>query len=138
MKKFLFKVNFIMRAHIQGKEHEQQGPKLVLVEAENNNVASDTIYESMKKAYCCFQVEEVPSANLNIHRVHDAMDNFSFALDELSNAWTELDEHIPIEEELVDKLNNYFPKNVVSLSLDEFAVVIREWNSKVQEKGKTD
>lgn len=138
MKKFLFKVNFIMRAHIQGKEHEQQGTKLVLVEAENNNVASDTIYESMKKAYCCFQVEEVPSANLNIHRVYDAMDNFSFALDELSNAWTELDEHIPIEEELVDKLNNYFPKNVVSLSLDEFAVVIREWNSKVQEKGKTD
>lgn len=138
MKKFLFKVNFIMRAHIQGKEHEQQGTKLVLVEAENNNVASDTVYESMKKAYCCFQVEEVPSANLNIRRVYDAMDNFSSALDELSNAWTELDEHIPIEEELVDKLNNYFPKNVVSLSLDEFAVVIREWNSKVQEKGKTD
>lgn len=138
MRKFLFKVNFIMRAHIQGKEHEQQGTKLVLVEAENNNVASDTIYESMKKAYCCFQVEEVPSANLNIHHVYDAMDNFSSALDELSNAWTELDEHIPAEEELVDKLNNYFPKNVVSLSLDEFAVVIREWNNKVQEKGKTD
>lgn len=132
MKKFLFKVNFIMRAHIQGKEHEQQGSKLVLVEAENNNVASDTIYESMKKAYCCFQVEEVPSANLNIHHVYDAMDNFSSALDELSNAWTELDEHIPTEEELVDKLNNSFPKDVVSLSLDEFAVVIRQWNCKVQ------
>lgn len=138
MKKFLFKVNFIMRAHIQGKEHEQQGTKLVLVEAENNNAASDTIYESMKKAYCCFNVEDISCENLNIHRIYDAMDNFSSALDELSNAWTELDEHIPIEEELVDKLNNYFPKNVVSLSLDEFAVVIREWNNKVQEKGKTD
>lgn len=138
MKKFLFKVNFIMRAHIQGKEHEQQGTKLVLVEAENNNAASDTVYESMKKAYCCFQVEDVPCENLNICRVYDAMDNFSSALDELSNAWTELDEHIPAEEELVDKLNNCFPKDVVSLSLDEFAVVIRKWNNKVQGKGKTD
>lgn len=79
MKKFLFKVNFITRAYIQGKEHEQQGTKLVLVEAENNNAASDTIYESMKKSYCCFQVEEVPSENLNIYRVYDAMDNFSSA-----------------------------------------------------------
>lgn len=60
------------------------------------------------------------------------MDNFSSALDELSNAWTELDEHIPAEEELVDKLNNCFPKDVVSPSLDEFAVVIRQWNCKVQ------
>ena len=138
MKKFLFKVNFIMRAHIQGKEHEQQGTKLIIVEAESYNAASDTVYESMKKAYCCFQVEEVPSENLNIRRVYDAMDNFSSALDELSNAWTELDEHIPAEEELVDKLNNCFPKDVVSLSLDEFAVVIRQWNNKVQGKGKTD
>ncbi len=136
MKKFLFKVNFIMCAHIQGKEHEQQGTKLIIVEDENYNAASDTVYESMKKAYCCFQVEEVPSKNLNIHRVFDAMDNFSSALDELSNAWTELDEHIPAEEELVDKLNNCFPKDVVSLSLDEFAVVIREWNRKVQGKAE--
>lgn len=132
MKKFLFKVNFITRAYIQGKEHEQQGTRLVLVEAENNNAASDTIYESMKKASCCFQVEEVPSENLNIYRVYDAMDNFSSALDELSNAWTELDEHIPIEEDLVDKLNNCFPKDAISLSLDDFAVVIKEWNRKVQ------
>lgn len=138
MKKFLFKVNFIMRAHIQGKEHEQQGTKLILVEAENNNAASDTVYESMKKAYCCFQVEDVPFEKINIYRVYNAMDNFSSALDELSNVWTELDEHIPAEEELVDKLNNYFPKGVVSLSLDEFAVVIRQWNNKVQGKGKID
>lgn len=134
MKKFLFKVNFIMRAYVLGKEHEQQGTKHILVEAENHETASDIVYEGMKKAYCCFNVEDVPSETMNMRRVYNAMDNFSAALDELSNAWTELDEHIPTEEALADKLNNYFPKDVVGLSLDDFAAVIREWNHKVQGK----
>ncbi len=110
MKKYLFKVSFIMRAFILGKDYEQKGSKHILVEAENYDTASDIVYESMKKAYCCFQVEDVPCERQKIRRLYDALDKFSRDANEVSAAWLELDESVKAEEELSDTLTKYFPK----------------------------
>lgn len=135
MKKYLFKVSFIMRAFILGKEHKQQGTKHVLIEAENYDAARQVLDKGMKQAYCSYQVEGVCKENGKIRRFYNTLDNFSSALDEVCNLWLELDEHVPVEEKLVDSLNKYFPKDAMPVSLDDFAHEIREWNRKVQ--GKT-
>ena len=134
MKKYLFKVDFIMRAFILGKDYEQKGTKHILVEAENYDTASNIVYESMKKAYCCFQVEDVPCERQKIRRLYDALDKFSRDANEVSAAWLELDESIKMEEELSDTLTKYFPKEAISVSFDDFAHDVREWNRKVQEE----
>lgn len=134
MKKYLFKVSFIMRAFILGKEHKQQGTRHVLIEAENYDAARQVLDKGMKQAYCSYQVEGACKENEKIPRFYNALDNFSSALDEVCNLWLELDEHIPAEEELVDNLNKFFPKDVMPLSLDDFACEVREWNCKVQGK----
>ncbi len=132
MKKYLFKVSFIMRAFILGKEHKEQGTKHILIEAESYDAATKILHRGMKHAYCSYQVESDRKENEKIHRFYNAMDNFSSALDEVCNLWSELDEHIPAEEKLVDHLNKYFPKDAMPLSLDDFACEVREWNRKVQ------
>lgn len=134
MKKYLFKVNFIMRASILGKDYEQKGTKHILVEAENYDTASNIVYESMKKAYCCFQVEDVPCERQKIRLLYDALDKFSRDANEVSAAWLELDESVKAEEELSDTLTKYFPKEAISVSFDDFAHDVREWNRKVQRK----
>lgn len=134
MKKFLFKVSFIMRAFILGEEHKQKGTKHILIEAETYDTAMQVLHKGMKQAYCSYQVESNRKESEKTHRFYNAMDNFSSALDEVCNLWSELDEHIPAEEKLVDNLNKYFPKDATPLSLDDFAHEIREWNRKVQEK----
>lgn len=136
MKKYLFKVNFIMRAFILDTPYEQQGIKDVLVEADNYEKAQDIVYEGMKKAYCCFQVEDYSKEGRKIRRVYNALDNFSSALDELSEAWIELDEHNPTEEKLVNNLNGCFPKDMLNLSLGDFSVAIKDWKRKVQSNMK--
>lgn len=134
MKKYLFRVSFIMRAFILGKEHKQQGTKHVLIEAENYDAAKRVLDKGMKQAYCSYQVEGACKENGKIRRFYNALNNFSSALDEVCNLWLELDEHVPAEEELVDNLNKYFPKDAMPVSLDDFAHEVREWNRKVQEK----
>lgn len=134
MKKYLFKVSFIMRAFILGKDYEQKGVKHILIEAENYDTASDIVYESMKKAYCCFQVEDVPCERQKARRLYDALDKFSRDANEVSAAWLELDESIKTEEELSDTLTKYYPKTAISASFDDFAHDVSEWNRKVQEK----
>ncbi|MFQ6911392.1 MAG: DUF3958 family protein [Bacteroides faecis] len=134
MKKYLFKVNFIMHASILGKDYEQKGTKHILVEAENYDTASNIVYESMKKAYCCFQVEDAPCERQKIRRLYDALDKFSRDANEVSAAWLELDESVKAEEELSDTLTKYFPKEAISVSFDDFAHDVSEWNRKVQEK----
>lgn len=134
MKKYLFKVDFIMRAFILGKDYEQKGTKHILVEAENYDTASNIVYESMKKAYCCFQVEDAPCERQKIRRLYDALDKFSRDANEVSAAWLELDESVKAEEELSDTLTKYFPKEAISVSFDDFAHDVSEWNRKVREK----
>jgi len=132
MKKYLFKVSFIMRAFILGKDYEQRGTKHILVEAENYDSASDIVYESMKKAYCCFQVEDIPRENQKTRRLYDALDKFSRDAIEVSAAWLELDESSKTEEALSDTLTKYFPKEAIPVSFDDFAHDVSEWNRKVQ------
>lgn len=132
MKKYLFKVSFIMRAFILGKEHKQQGTKHILIEAESYDAAMKVLHKGMRHAYCSYQVEDTCKENGKIRRFCNAMDNFSSALDEVCNLWPELDRHIPAEEKLADHLNKYFPKDAMPLSLDDFACEVRQWNRKVQ------
>lgn len=84
----------------------------------------------MKKNYRRSPVEE----NQKIRRLYDALDAFSRAAVEVSDAWLELDENIKTEEELSDTLTKCFPKEAISVSFDDFAHDVSEWNCKVQGK----
>ena len=63
MKKYLFKVSFIMHAFILGKDYEQRGTKHILVEAVNYDAASKILHKGMKNAFCGYQIEGYPKAN---------------------------------------------------------------------------
>lgn len=70
MKKYLFKVSFIMRAFILGKEHKQQGTKHILIEAESYDAATKILHRGMKHAYCSYQVESDRKENERIPQAH--------------------------------------------------------------------
>lgn len=136
MKKYLFKVSFIMHAFILGKDYEQRGTKHILVEAVNYDAASKILHKGMKNAFCGYQIEGYPKENKKIFRAYKALEIFSQAANELSSAWTELDEGNRTEEELGDTLTKYFSKEAIGVSFDDFAHDVSEWNRKVQERNK--
>lgn len=71
--------------------------------------------------------------NYRIKRVSEAINTLYATFNELTAAWLELDDQNNEEEEIINKLNKFYPRSLTG-SLDDIATDIYRWSKNVQEK----